>query len=145
MAEKSAGGYADFGFDFSEFSDLLAQFEAMGNDVNAIVDKALVAGAEPARQAFIRDMPPNSTTPTGHPHARDNVTIQKPKSSKRTGSRYIKIGAFGSKFVYLWYVEHGHTKAPSHPWHDNAMYSARQTFNPIFNKVLSEQINSYLE
>ncbi len=130
------------GFDFSDFSGLIDKIEQMGADKDSIAEHVLDAGCEPARQAFIRNMPPNSLK--DKPHARNNVTITKTRKSK-SGGRYRLVGAHDKKFIYLYYVENGTTKAPPHHFLEKAYRAAQYAAKEPMENALIGEIENHLK
>jgi HK97 gp10 family phage protein len=131
------------GFNYSEFDDLIKQLENLGADMDAVTEAVLDAGNEPAKQAFIRCMPPDSTTKHGQPHARDNVVVS-PTRKAKNGSKYRLVGTLDRRFVYLYYVEYGHSKAPPHPFIEKAYREARAAAREPMEQELIRQIEKHL-
>ena len=118
------------GFDISEFDIMINQLEKMGIDTAQIAENVLDAGSEPARQAFIRNMRPNSKR--DKEHARDNVVVSKTRIARKTKNRYRLVGTLNRNFEYLYYVENGTTQAPPHPFIEKAYRAARDaTVEPM--------------
>lgn len=128
------------GFDLSEFGEMISQLEQVCEDIDLIAEQVLNAGSEPAKQAFIKNMPPNSKKEKDH--ARDNVVISKTRIARKSKNRYRLIGALDSKFEYLYYVENGTTKALAKPFIEKANREAqsaasgpmKEAFNREFEK-----------
>ncbi len=129
------------GFDLSELNELISKVEQLGANMAKVSQRILDAGSEPARRAFIRNMPPNSKK--DKKHARDNVTVTKTRTSRR-GTRYRLIGAHGEEFRYLWYVENGHSKAPAHPFVERAYRDASNAASEPMREAAVNEIENHL-
>lgn len=124
------------GFDLSDFDATIVQLEQLGENMKQIAERVLDAGSEPARQAFIRNVPYSKKDKE---HARDNVIVSKTRTAKKSRSRYRLVGALDEKFRYLYYVENGHIRAPAHPFIDRAYADAREaTVSPMEDALIRE-------
>lgn len=130
------------GFDISEFSNMINQLEKAGANTNKITENVLDAGSEPARQAFLKNMPPNSKKEKDH--ARDNVIVSKTKTARKTKNRYRLIGALNRKFEYLYYVENGTTRAPSKPFIEKAYREAQSAAIEPMKQAFKEEFEKHM-
>ncbi len=130
------------GLDLSEFTELIKQLEQLGADTDQIAENVLDAGVEPARQAFIRNLPPNSKK--DKEHARDNVIISKTKRAKKSKNKFRVIGALDRKFEYLFYVENGSVRAPAHPFIEKAYRDALAAASEPMKEALVREIDEHL-
>ena len=130
------------GFDISDLTTLIDEIERLGADINKISEIVLDAGSEAARQAFIKNMPPNSNK--DELHARDNVTVTKTRKSKK-GNKYRLIGAHDEKFVYLYFVENGTTKAIPHHFIEKAYRAAQYAASEPMKQALIQEIENHLK
>lgn len=131
------------GFDISEFSKMIEQLESMGADTNKIAERVLDAGSEPAKQAFIKNVPFDFEKEKEH--ARDNVTVSKTKTAKKTKNKYRLVGALSQKFKYLYYVENGTSRAPAHPFIEKAYRDAREAATEPMKNAFNEEFKKYME
>jgi HK97 gp10 family phage protein len=131
------------GFDLSQLSETIKQLEQLGADMNAVSERVLDAGSEPARRAFINNMPPNSKK--DKPHARNNVIVSKTRTARKSKSRYRVIGALDPEFKYLYYVENGHVRATEHPFVEKAYRAAQAAASDPMEKVLLQEIENHLK
>jgi HK97 gp10 family phage protein len=131
-----------YGFDTTEFNEMIEQLEKMGADVNSITETVLDAGSESTKQAFIKNMPPNSKK--DKEHARDNVEVSKTKTARKSKNKYRVIGALNRKFEYLYYVENGTSKAPAHPFIEKAYREAKDTTTELMVDAFNKEFDKYM-
>lgn len=141
-----------YGFDLSQFDQTIRQLEQMGTDINQIAERVLDAGSEPARQAFINNIPYDENAPDNHTHARDNVVVSKTKTAKKTKNRYRVVESktdkidpkTGKKVPYLYFVENGHVRAPAKPFiqkaYGEAQAAAAEPMKIAFNHEFEEHM-----
>ena len=130
------------GFDLSEFTELIGQLERLGADEKKVAERVLDAGSEPARLAFIGNMPPKSKK--DKEQARDNVTVSKTKTAKKSKNKYRVIGALDQKFVYLYYIENGTIKMPARPFTEKAYQAAQAAASEPMRQALLQEIDNHL-
>jgi len=152
------------GFEFSEFTGLIEQLEQLGADMDQVAERVLDAGSEPARLAFQKNVPRSKKNKE---HAQDNVMVSKTRESKY-GNKYRVIGAAGKKvdmkrtrvtskgkvqhytekyadqFSYLYFVEHGTTRAPARPFLEKAYRDAQAAANEPMKNALVQEIENHL-
>lgn len=133
-------------FDFKEFTKLVNNVERLGADMNKVSKSVLDAGSTPAKQAFTRKLPYDTTTPSSkrkHKHARDNVTISRTKTSKK-GSKYKVIGAKDKIYNYLWYLEKDTTYIKGRQFRDIAVNAARKSAAEPMKQALLKELEKYI-
>lgn len=137
-----------YGFDLTEFNALVNRIEMLGADMDAVAERVLDAGSEPARAAFAAVVPYDDKN-VDSIHARDNITVSRTKTSKR-GTKFRIIGVankdyFGGKFAYLYYVEYGTSRMPAKPFRERGYRAAQAAALPLMEQTLVDEIETRLE
>lgn len=148
-------GMSEYGFDLSEFNELIDQLVQFGADMDQVAEKVLDAGSEPARRAFEKNVPFDEDTPENkrtYEHARNTVAVTKTKIARKSKNKYrlieaktTKRDAQGKLVPYLYYVEYGSTQAPAKPWIEKAYRDAQAAASEPMAKALVDEIERYLE
>lgn len=134
------------GFDFTEFDKLVSNVERLGADMNKVSKSVLDAGSIPAREAFAKKIPYDTTTPSQkrkHRHARDNVNVSRTRTSV-SGSKYRLIEAEDKEFVYLWFQEHGTANMEARHFRSIAIKAAKEAAHKPMEKALLTEIERLL-
>jgi len=132
------------GFNFDELSELITQLEKLGADMDQVAERVLDAGSEPARQAFLKNVPYDKSNKDNE-HARDNIVVSKTRTARKSKNKYRLVGALNRKFEYLYYVEYGTSKAPPHPFIEKAYRDAQAAAIEPMKQALIQEIDRHLE
>ena len=132
------------GFNFDELSELITQLEKLGADMDQVAERVLDAGSEPARQAFLKNVPYDKSNKDNE-HARDNIVVSKTRTARKSKNKYRIVGALNRKFEYLYYVEYGTSKAPPHPFIEKAYRDAQAAAIEPMKQALIQEIDRHLE
>ena len=136
---------SEFGFEFSEFNELIQQFENLGVGDDEIAKVVLDSVEDDAIQAFAANIPKSDLDKE---HAADNVIASKTRKS-RHGSRYRVVGAADrgkmggmnwDRFRYLFYVENGTSNMVAKPFINKAHKAVRDKVQPKMKTILENEL-----
>ncbi len=130
-----------YGFDLTELEETIRQLERVGANMPVIAEIVLDAGSEPARQAFMKNVPESDIDKE---HAKDNVIVSKTRTAKRTKNRYRLIGALDEKFKYLYYVENGTVRALAKPFIEKAYREAQAAAAEPMKQAFIKEYERYM-
>jgi HK97 gp10 family phage protein len=148
------------GIDLREFDKLIQNVDKLERDIDSVAVKVLKVVGPPAKDEYIKKMPPKSDR--NKPHARDHVTI---KDKKGEYGRYIIIGPTGGYttmkrknkkgksylaksqdyFSYLYVLEYGRHDMPARPWIRKANNAAIRAAKTKATVLLSREVQNGLE
>jgi len=135
--------------DLTGMSELINRLQAIGGNVKAVEERALIKGAMVIRQA-ISDAAPTGVKNTqtwqfkagkkyAIYHLKENIVISKVKGSG--ARRYIDVGA-GKHFFYARFLEFGTVKMAAQPFMEPAFLTKRQEAKDAMKEVIAEAIRS---
>lgn len=130
-----------YGFDLTELSETISQLERIGANLDSIAEVVLEAGSGPAMEAFKKALPRSTEEKE---HAQDNVVVTKTRRARKTKNKFRVIGALDRKFVYLYYIEYGTTKAIAHPFLEKAYRDAQIAASVPMKEAFNKEYEKYM-
>lgn len=139
----------EYHLDYSQFSELIQKFEALGVSADEIGTQVLEEAAPAAVEAFRMHVPYDATEKDNF-HARDHVRASAIKTGK--SGKYKVIGVFdgdGAKMdwsiaKYLFMVENGTSKMAPRPFTAAAAEAATEAAVPAMEQSFTRQITERL-
>jgi len=130
-----------FDFDYSEFDDLIKQFESLGGDAEDIGKDIINSAVDVGATVYAQNVPLGDKDNL-QGHAKDNIkktTIKKGKN----GWTY-KLISFKGDRSYLYMIENGSSRYLPKPWIDKAKFAVRNATAPIMRDTLIKEIKKHL-